>query len=134
MLDRIDAEGFPRTDDWSPGEQIEPPERDLLAIQVPPAGVSPDLGAILDAAAAGEDLTEEDVVRLFQARGEDFGAVTRAADALRAAVNGDTVSFVVNRNINYTNMRIGRITARNGMVAKYDWLQERSWEVVRGVR
>ena len=104
LLDRIDAEGFPRTDDWSPGEQIEPPERDLLAIQVPPARVSPDLETILDAAAEGEDLTEDDVVRLFQARGEDFGAVTRAADALRAAVNGDTVSFVVNRNINYTNI------------------------------
>ena len=34
----------------------------------------------------------------------------------------------------HLRLRIGRITARNGMVAKYDWLKERSWEVVRGVR
>ena len=104
LLDLQDAEGFPRTDDWSPGEQVEPPEPDLHAIQTPPARVSPDLLAILDKAAAGEDLAEAEVVRLFQARGEDFAAVAQAADSLRAATNGDTVSFVVNRNINYTNI------------------------------
>ena len=44
------------------------------------------------------------MVRLFAARGDDFSAVVQAANRLRAAVNGDTVSFVVNRNINYTNI------------------------------
>src|SRR5262249_20960332 len=43
-------------------------------------------------------------VRLFEARGPDFAAVTRAADALRKAVVGDTVSYAVVRNINYTNI------------------------------
>ncbi len=104
LLDLQDAEGLPRTDDWSPGEQIDPPERDLHAIRTPPASVSPDVQAILDKAVEGEDLAETEAVRLFQARGDDFAAVTRAADALRASVNGDTVSFVVNRNINYTNI------------------------------
>ena len=104
LLDLVDAEGFPRTDDWSPGEQIEPPEQNLKALRTPPASVSAEVRAIIEAASAGEDLAEADVVRLFQARGDDFAAVTRAADALRASVNGDTVSFVVNRNINYTNI------------------------------
>ena len=104
LLDLVDAEGFPRTDDWSPGEQTTPPEHDLRAIQTPPARASRDLRAILDKAAAGDGLSEAEVVRLFQARGDDFAAVTQAANALRASVNGDTVSFVVNRNINYTNI------------------------------
>jgi FO synthase len=49
-------------------------------------------------------LTEDEVVRLFEARGDDFNAVVQAANGLRRDVNGDTVSFVVNRNINYTNI------------------------------
>ena len=104
LLNLVDAEGYPRTDDWSPGEQTEPPDQDLVAIRTPPSRVSPGLQAILDKATEGADLAEAEVVRLFQARGDDFAAVTHAADALRAAVNGDTVSFVANRNINYTNI------------------------------
>ena len=49
-------------------------------------------------------LTEADMVLLLKARGADFDAVCDAADQLRAAVNGDTVTYVVNRNINYTNV------------------------------
>ena len=41
---------------------------------------------------------------LFDARGQDFTAVCRAADRLRAARVGDTVTYIVNRNINYTNI------------------------------
>ncbi len=104
ILDLIDADGFPRTDNWSPGEQAQPPERDIRAIHSPPANVSPDLRTVIDKAVSGQDLTEPEVVRLFQARGDDFAAVTRAANALRASINGDTVSYVVNRNINYTNI------------------------------
>ena len=104
VLNLIDADGLPRTDHWSPGEQVDPPDHDLAAIQTPPARVSPSLQAILHKATEGADLAEAEVVRLFQARGDDFAAVARAADGLRASVNGDTVSFVVNRNINYTNI------------------------------
>ncbi|MDP7642756.1 MAG: 5-amino-6-(D-ribitylamino)uracil--L-tyrosine 4-hydroxyphenyl transferase CofH, partial [Alphaproteobacteria bacterium] len=45
-----------------------------------------------------------DITRLFQARGAAFEAVCEAADELRAEVSGETVHYVVNRNINYTNM------------------------------
>ena len=49
-------------------------------------------------------LAEADIVRLFAARGEEFDAVCAAADKLRQQVNGDTVTYVVTRNINYTNI------------------------------
>ncbi|MFK7914846.1 MAG: 5-amino-6-(D-ribitylamino)uracil--L-tyrosine 4-hydroxyphenyl transferase CofH [Pseudomonadales bacterium] len=104
VLAQIDAEGFARTDDWCPGDEHEPPLADLSAITDAPRHVSADLQAILDKAAAEQDLSEADVVRLFAARGDDFSAVVQAADALRAKHNGDTVSYVVNRNINYTNI------------------------------
>ena len=55
-------------------------------------------------AAAGRRLDHEQIVSLFKARGAEFDAVCAAANALRRDVNGETVSYVVNRNINYTNV------------------------------
>ena len=120
LLEFVDADGFPRTDPWAPGEPTDPPQQDLARITQHPNGTvptatpglgipafsrtSPDLTAILDKAALGGGLEEAEVVRLFQVRGADLAAVVRAADRLRAKVNGDVVSFVVNRNINYTNI------------------------------
>jgi FO synthase len=62
------------------------------------------LQQILDRAADGQQLGEPDIVALFAARGTDYELVCAAADALRARVNGDHVAYVVNRNINYTNV------------------------------
>ena len=45
-----------------------------------------------------------EIVNLFRARGDDFSAICRAADELRRETNGDVVSYVVTRNINYTNI------------------------------
>jgi FO synthase len=104
ILRSVDAEGFPRIDDWSPGEDREPPTADLAAASAPTRSVSRDVTAILAQIERGEVLTEPAVVRLFRARGDDFGAVVQAADRLRAEHCGDTVTFVVNRNINYTNI------------------------------
>ncbi|HEX3862601.1 MAG TPA: 5-amino-6-(D-ribitylamino)uracil--L-tyrosine 4-hydroxyphenyl transferase CofH [Stellaceae bacterium] len=59
---------------------------------------------ILARASAGETLVESDIVRLFQARGEEFDLVCATADQLRRRINGDTVTYVVTRNINYTNI------------------------------
>ena len=56
------------------------------------------------AARDGQPLGEADIVRLFAARGREAEAVCRQADELRAEVNGARVSYVVNRNINYTNV------------------------------
>jgi FO synthase len=59
---------------------------------------------ILQRAEASEELSERDIIRLFGARGDDYHAVCEAADRLRAATNRDAVTYVVNRNINYTNI------------------------------
>ena len=105
VLEMIDAEGFPRTDDWCPGDvEIAPPPEIMNAIVNSPKHISHDVQTILDKAKTGEALAESDIVRLFQSRGDDFTAVVQCADALRAQTNGNSVSFVVNRNINYTNI------------------------------
>jgi FO synthase len=62
------------------------------------------LSEIIDRATSGETLAETDIVRLFEARGNEFDRVCAAADRLRRAVSGDAVTYVVTRNINYTNI------------------------------
>ena len=104
VLDKIDGEGLPRTDDWCPGDETSPPADVLERIEQRPRQVSADVETILARAAARQDLGEEEIVRLIRARGDDFNAVAQAADALRQQHNGNTVSYVVNRNINYTNI------------------------------
>jgi FO synthase len=63
-----------------------------------------NLHAILARAQAGRTLAEAEIVRLFQARGAEAETVVAAADELRRQVHGDTVTYVINRNINYTNI------------------------------
>jgi FO synthase len=117
VLRAIDAQGLARSDDWVPGAGIEPPTLTRLASLVTlsrsagEGGPSPQgwvgegqLAAALERATVGETLNEADIVRLFAARGEEFDAVCQAADELRQRVNGDTVSYIVTRNINYTNI------------------------------
>ena len=58
----------------------------------------------LDRIADGFVPSEAEIEALFDARGADFTAVCRAADRLRKARVGDRVTYVVNRNINYTNI------------------------------
>ncbi len=101
LLRRIDSDGFPRTDGWSPGAKEEPPAADIPSQAATPRAA---IAAILDKAKRGETLEEQEIVELFRARGKDYAAVCAAADGLRRQVNGDIVSYVVNRNINYTNV------------------------------
>ena len=84
-----DALGLAREDGWHPGELRGAPfvvRRDALPV---------------DTAA---ELGEDELVRLFQARGEERQRVFAAADRLRREVCGDEVSYVVTRNIQYTNV------------------------------
>ncbi|MCX7616814.1 5-amino-6-(D-ribitylamino)uracil--L-tyrosine 4-hydroxyphenyl transferase CofH [Tepidiforma sp.] len=108
VIRAIDAEGFARMDDWSPGDAAAaPPPADIPRKLDPARRIdtsTAEVRAILAAREAGEDLTEAQIERLFHARGDDYHLVCEAADRLRAAVNGDVVSYVVNRNINYTNI------------------------------
>ena len=101
----IDGHGFARTEDWSAGAVVEPPAGDLARVtSIPKTKPNADVATILDKARGGEKLDEADIVRLFKARGDDFTHVCQAADEIRKAVNGDTVTYCVNRNINYTNV------------------------------
>ena len=100
VLRMIDADGLPRTDSWMTGTPMAPP---ALSIS-PSAPVGTEVMSLLDRAQDGLGLSEADVTRLFQARGTEVAAICNAADALRRAVNGDMVSYVVTRNINYTNV------------------------------
>jgi len=60
--------------------------------------------AIIKAASAGHALSEAHIVRLFRVEGRDLDEVIAAADRLRRESVGDTVTYVVNRNINYANI------------------------------
>jgi len=66
--------------------------------------VSSGVGAILDRGLAGADINVEEATRLFDADGSDLLALTAAADYLRVKTVGDGVTYVVNRNINFTNV------------------------------
>ena len=130
VLRAIDGEGFARPDPWIAGSGSEPPPPSpTRPPPTPPphagegqgggsgplsrnAGEGPErseggegqLAAILDRAAAGETLGEAEIVQLFQARGDEFAAGVRGGRPAAPRVNGDTVSYVVTRNINYTNV------------------------------
>jgi FO synthase len=98
VLRMSDSEGIARADAWTPGADVAPPRVRAVG---PRAGLLTD---VIDRATSGTELTECDLVALFAARGESFHEVCAAADLLRAETCGERVSYVVTRNINYTNV------------------------------
>lgn len=103
VLRASDSEGYPRPDEWTPGT-IEPVPATLPSANSPRETRPDELQCLLDCAAAGEVSSEDQVARLFSARGDEFYRVCKAADELRASTCGDRVTYIVNRNINYTNI------------------------------
>ena len=101
-----DSSGFAKRDTWSPGEEQPAPAVDLVLLQNQSAStkVSHDIQDIVQSCLDGTALTQDEMARLFQSRGADFSHVVRAADELRRQIHGETVSYIVNRNINYTNV------------------------------
>jgi FO synthase len=83
-----DALGLAREDRWSPGEDVPVPF-------VPRAALPLD---------SRDELGEKELVRLFRTRGRERDRVFAAADRLRREVCGDEVTYVVTRNIQYTNV------------------------------
>ena len=123
---RADASGLAREDGWAAGAAVPPPPLGAPQLgawgtpahhplpSLTPNGARVGNGSaprgsrfVQDALAKVEgevELDEDDVTGLFEARGRDLHAVLAAADELRRRVSGDTVSYVVTRNINYTNV------------------------------
>jgi FO synthase len=106
-----ESRGFARPDRWYAGSSAELPPiaaRWSSIIHGHPedgrGGPRPGIATIIHAARAGHALSEADIVRLFSVEGRDLDAVIDAADQLRHESVGDTVTYVVNRNINYTNI------------------------------
>jgi FO synthase len=100
-----DLEGLARDDDWAAGGGTTPPA--LLPASVPPgwtARARTPVGEVLDGVLAGEEVDVDEIVTLLGARGPDFLEVAAVADQLRRDTVGDPVTFVRNRNINYTNV------------------------------
>jgi FO synthase len=96
----VDARGLPIMQDWRAGSGIAPPRWPIAGRTI----VASRIDAILDRAVDGKGLDDADIVTLFHATGPEAGRVVEAADALRRSVKGDAVTYVVNRNINYTNI------------------------------
>jgi FO synthase len=118
-----DSRGFARPDHWYAGSGSRLPpiaarwssaaDEHRADASISPArsgveltrgGGAPRTRAIIKAACAGHALSEADIVRLFSVEGRDLDEVIGAADQLRHESVGDTVTYVVNRNINYTNI------------------------------
>ena len=67
---------------------------------------APNVRAILDRALDGGEVSVADGITLAHTTGRDLQALTIAADEMRRRQAGDVVTFVVNRNINFTNVCI----------------------------
>lgn len=115
-LDQVDGSGAVRPRwEWAPGKAVDPPvpPRRLSAQWSDPGWVNADapgelaaagnLRPILERSLEGSPPSREEIEQLFGARGAQVEAIAFTADELRRAVVGDTVTYVINRNINYTN-------------------------------
>ena len=104
VLSHSDSDGLAKRDSWHPGTQINLPKLDTVLLNrtriKPSAAIEKIVASCLDQETPGL----EEVTALFQVRGDDFSYVTQQANALRRQHNGESVSYVVNRNINYTNV------------------------------
>ncbi len=99
LLRHAETSGFARDDEWAPGLDLAVP------VSSGPRGRASDsVEKLIARACDGSRLSEDEIVTLFSARDGDVDAICAAADALRRKQSGDVVRYVVNRNINYTNV------------------------------
>jgi len=102
VLRAVDADGLARVDGWATGEPVPPPVEPLRRRHGAPA--TDTVRRLAERAAEGRALEEAEIVRLFAARGDEVPALLETADRLRREAVGDAVTYVVNRNLNYTNV------------------------------
>jgi len=100
VLELSDGSGRGREDSWRAGRSTEVPQFGVVGRRR--ASMSRLLDDIVDRRSG--DIGHGEIERLFEARDSDFAAVCAAADHLRASAVGNVATYVVNRNINYTNI------------------------------
>ena len=104
VLRLSDGGGFARPGRWSPGSAEAAGADDLRDVPLLATPRHSTIVGLIERAACGAELTEHEVAELFTARGADFVRICETADAVRQTAVGDTVSYAVVRNINYTNV------------------------------
>jgi FO synthase len=112
VLDRSDAEGLGRDDRWASGGTTDPapllpgPSPDSTPSVGPGSSgrATSRLSEVLAGVLLGQEVGVEEITALFAARGQGVAAVAEVADELRQGAVGDVVTWVSNRNINYTNV------------------------------
>jgi FO synthase len=104
ILDRSDAEALAREpgESWYSGAAEDPPQ--LVPVGAGQARAGGAVGEVLAGVLLGQETGVDELVTLFSARGPEVAAVAEVADSLRASAVGDVVTWVSNRNINYTNV------------------------------
>ena len=103
-----DMEGLARDTAWAPGRDDLTPPIVLHSTKLPSAPVPQRahtaVGEVLAGVLAGDEPDVDELVTLLSARGPEVVDVAAVADQLRRDIVGDEVTFVRNRNINYTNV------------------------------
>jgi FO synthase len=98
-LQAADAEGLARQDEWYAGLAMPSPEAEAASPLIRPETLS-----ALNRVEAGEELEEREIATLLTARGNEYAHLCELADETRRRDSGDTITFAINRNINYTNI------------------------------
>ena len=96
----VDGRGLVRTESWYAGRGDSAPEIGPSLVRSRDGQIT----AVLSRAELGKELSRADITLLFGAEGRDFDHIVALADDLRQDRVGDTITYVVNRNINYTNI------------------------------
>lgn len=106
ILELSDSSRYGRHDQWRCGESLSIPAsgKHDLWVNKKSGDVSHEIKKILDKSIHGFDLDHDEITKLFHTRGEDYHLVLNHADQLRQKINGDEVTYVITRNINYTNI------------------------------
>ena len=104
FLQLRDVRGYKRFPaNWSPGSGKEIPKLNGLTYNVSSSFKSTNFEKILSKAQEGNEINNDELEELFKTSGMHINKIAEVADNLNRSINKDDVTFVKNRNINYTN-------------------------------
>ena len=104
FLQLRDVRGYKRfPTNWSPGSGKEIPKLNGLTYNVSSSFKSTNFEKILSKAQEGNEISNDELEELFKTSGKYINKIAEVADNLNRSINKDDVTFVKNRNINYTN-------------------------------